>query len=114
MNFTYEFAKISGRIPMIDYLESLSVKDRAKIFVYIEKLIELKNRKMLPNTNLSKHLEDGIFELRIKLENKLSRCLYFYMKGENIVFTHGFTKKSQKTPKSEIEKAKSIKKIMEV
>lgn len=54
----------------------------------------------------SKHLEDGIFELRNKVGSDITRVLYFFAIGETIVLTNGFTKKTQKTPKSEIQKAK--------
>ena len=108
MNFTYDFAKINDKIPMIEFLESLSIKERAKIFASIDKLIELKNHGIQPKENLSKHLKDGIFELRVSFENRIARSLYFYESHRQIIFTHGFIKKSQKTPKSEIEKALSI------
>lgn len=108
MNFTYEFAKLDDRIPMIDFLESLSIKERAKIFAAIDKLIELKNHALQPKENLSKHLDDGIFELRVSFENRIARSLYFYESNRQIIFTHGFIKKEQKTPKGEIEKARTI------
>jgi phage-related protein len=112
MKFTYDFVELkNGKVPMIEFLESLSLKERAKIFAYIDKLVELKNRKILPKENLSKHLEDGIFELRVSFENRISRSFYFYESEKQIIFTHGFMKKEQKTPKNEIEKAKSIRKI---
>lgn len=111
MKFTYDFAEINGKVPMIEFLDSLSIKERAKIFAYIEKLVELKNSGIQPKENLSKHLEDGIFELRISFENRISRSFYFYESEKQIIFTHGFVKKEQKTPKSEIEKAKSIRKL---
>jgi len=59
---------------------------------------------------LSKHLRDGIFELRCSLHEKIARTLYFYQRGAKIVITHGFIKKSQKTPKREIEKAEILRK----
>ena len=111
MKFTYDFAEINGKVPMIEFLDSLSIKERAKIFAYIEKLVELKNSGIQPKENLSKHLEDGIFELRVSFENRISRSFYFYESEKQIIFTHGFVKKKQKTPKSEIEKAKSIRKL---
>jgi len=55
-------------------------------------------------------LEDGIFELRVSFENSISRIFYFYEAEQQIIFTHGFVKKEQKTPNSEIEKAKTIRK----
>lgn len=111
MKFTYEFAKINGKVPMIEFLESLSIKERAKIFVYIDKLVELKSIGIQPKENLSKHVDDGIFELRVSFENRIARSFYFYESEKKIIFTHGFLKKSQKIPKNEIERAKSIRKI---
>ena len=112
MNFTYDFAEINGKVPMIDFLDSLTIKERAKIFAYIDKLIELKSNGIQPKENLSKHLGDGLFELRVSFENRISRSLYFYELSRQIIFTHGFIKKRQKTPKSEIEKAISIRKAL--
>lgn len=54
----------------------------------------------------SKHLVDGIFELRAKFGSDISRVFYFFVIGKRIVLTNGFIKKTQKTPKSEIELAK--------
>ena len=112
MKFTYDFASANGKIYMIEFLECLSIKERAKIFAYIDKLIELKNSGIQPKENLSKYLEDGIFELRVSFENRISRIFYFYESGKQIIFTHGFVKKVQKTPKNEIKKAKAIRKIL--
>jgi phage-related protein len=106
--FTYDFIEIDGRVPMVDFLDSLSVRERAKIYAYMEKLVELKNQGMQPKENLSKHLDDGIFELRVNFENRISRNLYFYETDRQILFTHGFVKKQQKTPHGEIAKAKSM------
>jgi phage-related protein len=108
MNFTYDFAQVNNRVPMIEFLESLSVKERAKIIASIDKLIELRNHGIQPKTTLSKHLDDGIFELRVSFANRISRSLYFYEAGQQVIFTHGFIKKSQKTPKNEIDRARSI------
>lgn len=38
--------------------------------------------------------------------------IYFYESKQQIIFTHGFVKKEQKTPKGEIEKAMSIRKAL--
>jgi phage-related protein len=112
MDFTYDFAEINGKVPMIEFLESLTLKERAKIFAYIDKLVELKSHGIQPKENLSKHLGDRIFELRVSFENRISRSLYFYESKRQIIFTHGFVKKEQKTPKGEIERAISIRKAL--
>ena len=108
MRFTYDFAEVKGKVPMIEFLGDLSIKERAKVFACIHKLVELKNTGILPKENLSKHLEHGIFELRVSFENRISRSLYFYESERRLIFTHGFVKKTQKTPKGEIDRAKSI------
>jgi len=54
----------------------------------------------------SKPLSDGIFELRIKVGTNITRVLYFFVIGNKIVLTHGFVKKTQKTPPAEIDRAK--------
>jgi phage-related protein len=110
MRFTYDFADVNGKVPMIEFLDSLAVKERAKVFAYIEKLVELKSSGIAPKENLSKHLEDGIFELRVGFESRIARSFYFYESLRQIIFTHGFVKKTQKTPSSEIARAKAIRK----
>ena len=54
----------------------------------------------------SKALEDGLFELRVLDRSNTYRLIYFFVIGEKIIVTNGFTKKTQKTPKNEIELAK--------
>jgi phage-related protein len=106
--YTYDFAQVDGKTPMIELLNSLTIRERAKVFAYIEKLIELKNAGMQPKENLSKHLADGIFEMRVSFENRIARSLYFYQKESKIIFSHGFIKKTPKTPPAEIRRAVAI------
>ena len=49
------------------------------------------------------------FELRANQGSDISRVMYFFFVGQKAVLTTGFVKKSQKTPKSEIELAKKYK-----
>ena len=69
-----------------------------QITLYIE-LLKNQGTKMSPN--ITKHLEDEIWELR----PGFNRVLYFYFENNTFVLLHMFRKKTQKTPKSEIEKA---------
>ena len=50
-------------------------------------------------------LQDGILELRAKVGSNISRVMYFFYDGKKAVLTHGFIKKTQKTPKKEIDRA---------
>ena len=54
----------------------------------------------------SKHLDDGIFEIRCKVGNNITRVIYFFYYEGKIILTNGFVKKTQKTPKKEIELVK--------
>lgn len=58
----------------------------------------------------SKHLRNGIFELRIKFQTDISRVLYFFFDGRRIILTNGFIKKSAKTPVNEITLAEKYRK----
>ena len=53
----------------------------------------------------SKPLRDGIFELRTQYHDGISRVCYFFVYNKKIILTHGFIKKTEKTPNSEINKA---------
>ena len=80
----------------------------AKAYGMIELLEEYGNELRMP---YSEQLEDGIFELRIKFGGNITRILYFFFVGKNIILTNGFMKKTQKAPPSEITKAKQYRKI---
>ncbi len=97
------YEKETGEVPVEDFLNSLDVKMRAKMFGMIGLLQEKGNQLREP---YSKHLEDGIFELRCKVGSNITRVLYFFYYEGQIILTNGFVKKTQKTPSGEIELAK--------
>ncbi len=98
--FNVEFyTKSNGEKPAKDFLLSLDEKMKVKAFGIVELLQEYGNQLREP---YSKPLEDGIFELRIKVGNNITRVFYFFYYEKRIILTNGFVKKSQKTP--EIEK----------
>lgn len=68
----------------------------------------LKTQDMLPQKYV-KYIEDGLFELRAEVDGNNYRIFFIFDKGNIVVLFNGFQKKSQKTPKKEIEKAKRIK-----
>ncbi|MDZ7313004.1 MAG: type II toxin-antitoxin system RelE/ParE family toxin [candidate division KSB1 bacterium] len=106
-----EYVELSNTKPFEEFVLGLPLKERAKVFETINYFWELKNQNLPIKENLSKHLEAGIFELRISLPNKITRILYFYQRGSKIVITHGFIKKSPKTPRKEIQKAIELREL---
>jgi putative component of toxin-antitoxin plasmid stabilization module len=52
---------------------------------------------------------DGLFEIKIEFESNIYRIFCCFDEGNLVVLFNGFQKKSQKTPRKEIEKALKIK-----
>ena len=107
--YTVEFYETQiGECQIWDFLEGLRIKavsnkdariQHKQVSLCIE-LLQQNGTHM--NENITKHLEDGIWELR----PGNNRVFYFFFKNDTFVLLHQFRKKSQKTPKREIEKAK--------
>jgi phage-related protein len=92
----------------IDFLESLDEKTRRKIYYNARKA------QIVNDPELFKKLTEYIWEFRTLYDKKYYRLLAFWDKTDNketlVLATHGFVKKTQKTPKSEIKKAEEIRK----
>jgi phage-related protein len=89
------------------FFDKQSKKVKAKI-IWTFDLVE--NLQRVPETYL-KHIEntDGLYEIRVQLGSDIFRIFCFFDQGQLIVLMNGFQKKTQKTPKSEIELALKIK-----
>lgn len=92
----------------VNFYKSQDSKIQEKIeyvldLVRFEKQVPIKFFKLLNDT-------DGIYEIRIITTFKNIRILCFFDKGELIVLTNCFLKKSQKTPRKEIKTAEKLKK----
>jgi len=90
-----------GKTPLIEFMDSLSIKMRAKAVSDIELLENLGTDIRMP---YSKHIKDGLFELRIQQSNNIVRIFYFFFIEKQIILTNGFIKKTQKTPSIEIDR----------
>ncbi len=94
-----------------DYFEKFFVRQHQKVrdkIIWTFDLIEYLPR--VPELYL-KHIEntDGLYEIRVKTGSDIYRIFCFFDKGQLVVIANGFKKKSQKTPKQEIEMALKIK-----
>ena len=91
-----------------EFLDSLDEKTRNKVMYNVWKSREINDPELF------KKLDGNIWEFRTKFLTNQIRLLAFWDKTEKeetlVVATHGFIKKTQKTPKSEIEKAEKIRK----
>ena len=89
-----------------EFLGSLDDKTRRKVLYNIWKSRDVNDPELF------KKLDGDIWEFRTKFLTKQIRLLAFWDKTEKtdtlVVAAHGFIKKTQKTPKSEIEKARKI------
>ena len=97
------YEKEDGESPVEDFINALDVKMRAKMYGLLSILQEKGYSLREP---YSKHLDDGIFELRCKVGSNITRVLYFFYYEGKIILTNGFVKKTQKTPPEEIRLAK--------
>jgi phage-related protein len=97
-----------GRCPMQEFFDALPAKTGQKVIWALKLIQELET---IPSTYFKKlEATDDIWECRVKLGSNTYRFLGFLLGKGVIVLTHGFSKKSQKTPRNEIERAKAYKK----
>lgn len=97
------YVKENGDIPVKEFIDSLDIKMAAKVRRTIALFRDNGSELRSP---YSEYLTDGIYELRTKQGSNITRVLYFFVIGNKAVLTNGFTKKTQKTPRREIDTAK--------
>jgi len=70
----------------------------------------VRSLRMVPE-KFFKHLEgtEGLFEIRIKVGSDIFRVFCFFDEGNLVILINGFQKKTDKTPKNEIDKAVRLK-----
>jgi phage-related protein len=98
----------NGKCPTQEFLDSLPDKVAQKV-VWVFKLIQ--DLEIIPSTYFKKlEATEDLWECRVQLGSYAYRFLAFFSKNSVVVLTHGFSKKSQKTPRKEIERAEAYKK----
>lgn len=98
------FVATDGSCPAEEWLESQSSKMQQK---FAALFVMLGNVGKIFNEQKFKHLSgtDQLFEFKADQ----GRILCFFFVGKRVILTHGFAKKSDKTPKGEIERAEKVK-----
>ena len=89
-----------------EFLKQQPVKVQDKIFKVLEivETVEHVPAKYLKSIRGTK----GLFEARIQLGRDIWRVFCFFDQGQLVVLLNGFTKKTQKTPRQEIDKAEAL------
>jgi phage-related protein len=97
------YTEANGASPVREFLESLDDKTQVRFGWAIE---QLRIRNVQASEPLVKHIEGKLWELRRDSGTNTFRVFYFFFIGRKIVLLHGFQKKTQRTPRQEIETAK--------
>ena len=103
------YRKPDGSKPAGKFIKGLDAIAKEQVIREIRNLALLGNQLREPKSKPIEG-ETNLFELRIKERSNIHRMFYFFIVGNEIIITNGFTKKSQKTPKGEIERAKRYRK----
>src|ERR1035437_7492571 len=92
----------------LDFLEKLNPEVKKKINWTLQLIASIER---VPEKYF-KHLSDttGIYEIRVEVGSNIYRIFCFFDKDMLIILLNGFLKKTQKTPKNEIELAEKLKK----
>lgn len=77
-------------------------QDVRQRFVRIAELIEANGLAAMREPHV-KHLEDKLWEMRMKGRDGIARAIYVTAVGQRVVVVHAFVKKTQKTPKGALE-----------
>ncbi len=93
------YRKENNDCPVEEFLESSAENLQVKI-ISVFKLLETQDN--VPKKFLKKLSDTKLFEVRIEWVSNIYRFPFFFDKGNIVVLTHGFQKKTMKTPKKEI------------
>ena len=99
--------KVREVVAYKSYFEDFLLKQPKKVQDKIFKIIEaIETLERIPS-NYLKSLEgtNGLYEARIQLASNIWRVFCFFDNGKLVILLNGFQKKTQKTPKNEIDKA---------
>lgn len=92
----------NGKCPTEIFFNSLDNKTLAKIYKLVERM-KAEGKLIFPHARKLEGYKD-LWELRISSQQGAVRVFYIYDNKESVVFVCGFIKKSQKTPKRELNR----------
>lgn len=102
-HWTVEFYKSpNGNSPVLEWFQSQDPKVKAKFARIFDLLQEQGTAVGKPYVA---PLENKLYEIRIEQDTNIYRTIYFAHTGKRFILLHGFQKKTQKTPKKELNLA---------
>ena len=101
-----EYYNENGREPILEFLQSLSDKEQAKILREIDLLEEFGLALGMPHIRKMRGTQD-LWELRVKHSSNQFRIFFFYFVDGQFVLLHGIRKKSDKTPMRDLRLAEA-------
>ena len=97
---------MDGKIPVQDFIQGLEPKKQAKISREIDLMEKFGSELHYPHVDTIKGDKyKGLLELRVEFASNIFRIFFFLPKTNNAILLHGIVKKSQKTPKKELDVA---------
>ena len=94
------YTTADGKCSVTEFIDSQPAKVAQKIAWVLKAVQEIEK---VPKTYFKKLSDTNFYEVRIELGGNIYRLLGFFHNGNIVILTNGFQKKTQKTPKSEIE-----------
>ena len=91
-----------GEQTVLDFVNSLDKKPRAKVYRYIG-ILQKEGPKLL--RPYADHVRGKVRELRVQFSFTNVRIFYFFFLQDKIILLHAFKKKTRRLPEREIEQA---------
>jgi phage-related protein len=94
----------TGKAPVEEFIDSLDAKSRPRIARTLDLLEEFGINLGMP---YAKHLENQLWELRVRHGRNRYRIIYFLYYSQTFVLLHGFTKKTGPVPRADMKTAEN-------
>jgi phage-related protein len=95
------YQREDGSCPFLEWFSELTAKAQDKCLVRLERLREMGHELRRPEADF---LRDGIYELRVSLQGRQHRILYFFHGSIAAIVSHGIIKE-RTVPPEEIDRA---------
>ena len=94
-----------------DHFTEFYLEQTSKVQEKIEYVLRIVRQVERISKRFFDHMEgtDGLYEIRIEVESNIFRIFCCFDEGNIVILFNGFQKKTQKTPRTEIERAEHLK-----